>query len=497
MNIELFIKRKNHFRKVSEALISNIIYVEGDLITYNHVEVMDMLVRFNVGNFLSFKEVQEFSLIKGKTKTKAERVFEADKLKLLKFAALFGANASGKSNLVSSIMYAQTAIVKGLPKKGKISTFKLDSSYTSKPSYFEFEVFVEGTNYAYGFEILLEKGQLVSEWLVQLSPTGNDKNIFVRDILKGEFDTDLKISSPALKNKFAVYSDDIKNNTDILFLNEMNRAKSDLYKEESELIVFNKVYEWFEGSLDVNYPNRPISDYSYFRDVENKDEVCRVIKSLGTGITNYQEINSSMEQLQQQLPKVIYNRLESDINEWISAKKKGKSVSSISIRTNDMYYVIGLGDNDDLEVTTIVFNHGDNDATFDFAEESDGTRRILDLIEILFSAKDKTYIIDEIDRNLHPQLTYKFIKEFLIAANKRNIQLVITTHESRLLDFGLLRQDEIWIANKGMAGATELYSLDEYNVRFDKKVDKAYLEGRYGGVPIFSSIFPLKEEEQE
>ncbi|WP_152495384.1 AAA family ATPase, partial [Dehalobacter sp. UNSWDHB] len=143
---------------------------------------------------------------------------------------------------------------------------------------------------------------------------------------------------------------------------------------------------------------------------------------------------------------------------------------------------------------TIVFNHG-NDAVFDFSEESDGTRRILDLIEILFSGEGKVYIIDEIDRSLHPQLTYKFIQEFLTAARKRNIQLVITTHESRLLDFGLLRQDEIWIANKTLSGTTELYSLDEYNVRFDKKVDKAYLEGRYGGIPIFSTIFPVKEDD--
>jgi AAA15 family ATPase/GTPase len=94
-------------------------------------------------------------------------------------------------------------------------------------------------------------------------------------------------------------------------------------------------------------------------------------------------------------------------------------------------------------------------------------------------------------------LTYKFIQEFLNAALKRNIQLIITTHESRLLDLGLLRQDEIWIANKNTAGETELYSLDEYNLRFDKKVDKAYLEGRYGGIPNFSTVFPAKEDNHE
>jgi len=157
-----------------------------------------------------------------------------------------------------------------------------------------------------------------------------------------------------------------------------------------------------------------------------------------------------------------------------------------------MYFMITLEEENKIDVTTIVFNHG-NDVEFDFNEESDGTRRILDLIEILFVSDEKVYVIDELDRSLHPQLTYKFVEEFLKLANKRNIQLVITTHEARLLDFGLVRQDEIWISNKNTKGETELYSLDEYNVRFDQKIEKAYLEGRYGGVPIFSSIFPVKK----
>ena len=118
----------------------------------------------------------------------------------------------------------------------------------------------------------------------------------------------------------------------------------------------------------------------------------------------------------------------------------------------------------------------------------------MDLLDILFSNEGETYVIDEIDRSLHPCLTYKFVQKYLRLAAKRDLQLIVTTHESRLLDFGLLRQDEIWIANKNLGGATELYSLDEFNVRFDKKVDKAYLEGRYGGVPIFDTIFPVERE---
>lgn len=450
-----------------------------------------MLVRFNVGNFLSFNDVQEFSMIKGKTQNKNSRIYETNKVKLLKFAAIFGANASGKSNLVSSILFAQRSIVDGIQQKGKISTFRLDESCRSKPSYFEFEIVIGKNNYSYGFEILLAKEELVSEWLIELSPNGKNKNIFVRDITNGSFESDLKIISREIKKKFAVYSDDIRKNKEVLFLTEMNRAKSELYKEKTEVSILNQVYEWFTDVLDVNYPDEPISRYSYFRDVSNKNEICRVIQSLGTGITNFLEQKSSMEKIRQEFPESIFNKIEDDIQRILKSKE-GKT-SSISIRANNMFYIISLSEENDLLVTTIAFNHG-NDAVFDFNEESDGTLRILDLIEILFAKRSKVYIIDEIDRSLHPQLTYKFVDEFLKVANERDIQLIITTHESRLLDFGLLRQDEIWIANKNNSGSTELYSLDEYNVRFDKKVDKAYLEGRYGGIPIFSSIFPVSEE---
>ena len=128
-------------------------------------------------------------------------------------------------------------------------------------------------------------------------------------------------------------------------------------------------------------------------------------------------------------------------------------------------------------------------------EESDGTIRLLQLLEILLVNENKTYVIDELDRCLHPMLTYRFMEIFLDLAKKRNVQLIFTTHESRLLNFELFRRDEVWFVNKDENGASEVYSLDEYNERFDKKLDKAYLEGRYGGVPVFDLMFPLKGDE--
>lgn len=448
-----------------------------------------MLVRFSVGNFLSFKDIQEFSMIKGKPQNKSERLFETSQIKLLKFAAVFGANASGKSNLVSSMKFAQMTILHGMPSRGKISPFRLDNESLSKPSYFEFEIVIDGKNYSYGFEVFLDTKQYVSEWLVELLSSGKNKVIFERDIQNGTIESNFTISTEDNKTKYKVYSDDIAKNRKLLFLTVMNREKEELYKEPNEFSIFQRVYQWFADILDVNYPERPISDYSYFRDTDNKAEICRVIRCLGTGITNFVEQRSSLEQLRSDLPKKVVEKIEEDINN-VQSEKGGKL--TLTIRSGSMYYMV-LVDGEDIAVTTIAFEHGTTDL-FGFREESDGTRRILDLIEILLSNNEKVYIIDEIDRSLHPQMTFKFVQEFLKAAKARNIQLIITTHESALMDFGLLRQDEIWIADKNNVGATALYSLDEYNVRFDKKVAKAYLEGRYGGVPIFSSIFPINEE---
>lgn len=130
-------------------------------------------------------------------------------------------------------------------------------------------------------------------------------------------------------------------------------------------------------------------------------------------------------------------------------------------------------------------------------EESDGTRRMLDLLELIFAAKSgskKVYVIDEIDRSLHPHLTHKLIETYLDLVDKSEIQLIVTTHESYIMNLDLLRRDEIWFIEKDKEGVSSLYSLDEYNERFDKKIDKAYLDGRYGGVPFFDDPILIKRK---
>ncbi|MEA1974377.1 MAG: AAA family ATPase, partial [Bacillota bacterium] len=111
-----------------------------------------MLIRFNVGNFLSFNTIQEFSMISGKMRSKMDHLYVNDKIKLLKFAALFGANASGKSNLVSAIDFARETIVSKLPKAHTVKYNKCNESNKNEKSYFEFEVKIKDKYFSYGFE---------------------------------------------------------------------------------------------------------------------------------------------------------------------------------------------------------------------------------------------------------------------------------------------------------------------------------------------------------
>ena len=124
------------------------------------------------------------------------------------------------------------------------------------------------------------------------------------------------------------------------------------------------------------------------------------------------------------------------------------------------------------------------------ADESDGTQRLLDLLSLLFTQKENSvFIIDEIDRSLHPLLNYRFVENFLQLATKKNIQLIITSHESHLLNLGLLRQDEIFFKKIKKTGESTLFPFDRFKERFDKKIEKAYLDGRYGGIPLFDTFF--------
>lgn len=460
-----------------------------------------MLIRFNVKNFLSFSErdngmSEEFSMLAGKVRNKYTHLYDNGKIKLLKFAAIFGANASGKSNLVKAIDFMRTIVLYGLPKGHTEKYCKIDEINKEKSSYFEMEIMIENRYYAYGFEIILNKSRFTSEWLFELTSDNKEKLIFSRDIENGSYEFGESLKVKGLIDKLEVYAEDIQEDGSVLLLSMMNKNKKTLYQQYDKAKVFQNVYKWISFGVDVNYPNSPISDYSYMAKTENVEEICRIISAFGTGITGFKMVEVSPEKVLNNIPQNIKEDILSNIEKRVVRMKNNDNVQEIGIvmRSSKDFFILSVDKEENLTCKTIKFSHGDKKALFDISEESDGTIRILDLLEVLLSGEGKTYVIDELDRCLHPSLTYKFVSTFLQLASKRNIQLIVTTHESRLMDFDLLRRDEIWFVNKRKNGQSNIYSLEEYNARFDKKIDKAYLEGRYGGVPLFSTVFPVEDE---
>lgn len=465
------------------------------------VEVYDMLIRFNVRNFLSFDQrengkTEEFSMISGKVRSKRDHIFDDGKIKLLKFSAIYGANAAGKSNLVKALDFMRCTVVKGLPDGHTELYCKVEPSNKEKESYFELEILLNNKYYAYGFEVVLSESRFVSEWLLELNADNSETVIFERDISAGTYELGKALRKKGLYEKLDVYASDVCDDTSVLFLSLMNQNKKNLYQEFEDAVVFRDVFWWINNNLDINFPNQPISDYSYLSKARDVQEVCRVISAFGTGITDFKMVEVPIEKVLGELPRDLQRSIISKIEKKqakIRGEEKKKGVTLV-MRSNSNFFVITLNQQDEIRCQTIEFSHENKEILFELSEESDGTIRVLDLLEILLAGEGKTYVIDELDRCLHPSLTYKFVDTFLRVAAEKNIQLIVTTHESRIMDFDLLRRDEIWFVNKNKCGKSNVYSLEEYNARFDQKIDKAYLEGRYGGVPIFSTVFPVKED---
>jgi len=432
-----------------------------------------MLIRFKVENFLSFNGPQELSMISGDTRNHNDHVHKFNDISLLRMSAIYGANASGKSNLIKAIGSSKQMIVSGIPIPSN-RYFKPSLKNKDKSSYFEYEFENDGRYYSYGFEFLLSKQRIRSEWLYELRSEGDNKVIYQRidNNITHSFEGDSK-------TRMDIYIKDMKNSDTTLFLKEMSRKT---IADDKSMSVFADVFEWFSKKLNV-FGTR---DFSY--DVldaaeDEKDTVIRYLAALGTGITGIGD-----EHVQN--PEEIFHRnFINDLRERMI--RKNDKGSKLKVNSSSETYIISLSESNEITVNRRVFKHQNPDISFGTEEESEGTQRLYNMFSMMASkANDHMYVVDELDIKLHPQLTYRFVELFIKEKAGTKNQLIFTTHESNLMDFRLLRRDEIWFVEKGEDESSSLYSLEDFNERTDRKIDKAYLEGRYGGVPIFSTAFP-------
>lgn len=448
-----------------------------------------MLVEFRVSNFLSFDEEQTFSLEAGRVRSNIDRVYTDKNLKLLKFMAIYGSNASGKSNLVSAFDFAQTVIVRGMQTGINNNYCRLCENNRLKPSHFEFTIKLGEERYIYGFEILLSTGSFLKEYFKKWRYGSLFKTIFQRDIVGGTYEVDTYFTDPVINERLKIYAEDVRKDDSVLFLNLMNKNKEALYLDASEIRIYKSIFNWIKYKLSVNYPDRPITNYSYLMDDESVDQIGKWLSAFGTGVSEFVIADVSLEKITATTSKDIMRDIIESLNEQkrLYEEKGRKNNPAVMLRSmeSNLMFIIEL-DGENVQCKTLEFKHERTNTIFSLEEESDGTIRLLDLIEVLLSKdSERIYIIDEINRRFHPLLTYKFVEEYLKLAKKRNIQLIVTTHESKLMDFDLLRKDEIGFIDKDEEGRSTIYSLDKFNERFDKKVCKAYFDGSYGAIPKF------------
>lgn len=427
-----------------------------------------MLIRFRVSNFLSFKEEVEFSMVAGKVQQHSDQVIKrmaSRGVDLLRVALIYGANAAGKSNLVSALAFTRCMITHGVRAKNNIPVkpFLLDKDYRNKPSKFEFEIKVNEKIFEYGF--VLDRKNVYQEWLVEIKST-TEKILFKREMSKEETTT-YEFYLPIDKEENArLQNVGFSTPSNRLFLQQ---------SVESNISYFTDIYDWFDKSLIIIYPStyHSLSPIWSGNDNEFSHNLVDYLESFDTGVHGYTIQNISNP----------YSELPKGFTEAGLEEKH----PVVGIGPNNQRYFVKKED-DKITASKLLLNHQTSEQgtsiPFEMENESDGTLRLLDLIPTLFPSKkrDRVVVIDELDRSLHPSLSYEFISLFI--EKTMNKQMIVTTHESNLLDLDLVRRDEIWFVEKNVEGSSKIYSLEEFSPRYDKDIRKGYIMGRFGAIPL-------------
>lgn len=447
-----------------------------------------MLINISISNFLSINEKQEFSMYANKTRKNSERIYKSKKVKLTKCKSVFGANASGKSNLVEAFQFVKDMVKNGLPRGFSMKYFRLLKKNQYLPSTFEIKLLLNEQIYIYGFSIILNSGTVQNEWLYEVSTTGSNKLLFYRNIDKSEFIIGEYFKNKESINKIETYGKDSLDDSEVLFLNIISTNKSKMFAENTELRIFRDLFAWFAYRLAISNPSAVLTDYPYFSD-SNLNEIAELLNALGTGISDIKFVDIPKEIVKNKIPEKWYINITADLEKLNIKAKKCREYHSPSgmIRGPKEFYIFEINHDDIINFKTIEFSHENSSIFFNLKEESDGTARLLDLIEIFFKISDnRIFIIDEIDRCLHPIMTEKIIELFLKMAECRNTQLIITCHESRLLTNDLLRNDEINFVIKTSNGSSIINPLEKYQLRADKKVYAALFDGSIDAIPDFN-----------
>jgi AAA15 family ATPase/GTPase len=424
-----------------------------------------MIEEFSFGNFWSFKDIQTLNMTAAKIKSKNSQfdninIFPVNKdISLLKAKAIYGANASGKSNVIKALV-SFIRIIKDSVKEEKalslIDSFQLSTETENMPTFFQLIFRIGKTRYRYGFEA--DDKSIKSEWLFS-TPNKREQPLFIREdkliveINQTHFEEGVMYQKLFENSKDPIFTDTS------LFLTHLSstgfgKLSKQIVKTISSISIISGLghrgmYGIAGDSLSDSVKKKFILDF---------------LKKADIGIDDLDTVEITNENL----PDNIEDEVKEDL-------KKGKII--VSSRTK---YNVELK------------SEGKSDFSFGM-QESEGTKKMFELSPFIYrSLKEGTPLfIDEFDSRFHPLLTKKIVELYNSIENKK-AQLIFTTHDTNLLSSDLLRRDQIDFVEKDKYGASHLYTLVEIKgVRNDASFEKDYIQGKYGAIPFLGDFTNL------
>ena len=430
-----------------------------------------VIISFSVENWTSFRDRASLSMVAGRERQHGSRVPKlgiSSPGRVLPVAAIYGGNASGKTNLFTALMFAQKLIVEGTQPDAEISVepFLLDSESYKKPMRFSFEILVDKDIYAFSFAVT--RRAVCEEKLVQIRSSSErvlydrcDDNPNFHQSLEGNKDInmDLKYAFRATRENQLFLTNSVFQNID----------------------YFKPVHDWFKETLVLISPHSrnliPIDKkYPLYERIND------LLLQFDTGVSSLGQKEVPIQQFPDFMTSRINERVSEDDNEVY-----------VTIGSNAEHFIFTKM-NGKLKAVKPMAHHKRSDGKevlFEMTQESEGTLRLIDLLppflDVSSSDSNKVYVIDEIDRSLHTLLTRKLLQMYLNqCSSKSRSQLLLTTHDVLLMDQKLFRRDEMWLTERDHSGNSSLIHFGSYkDMRYDKDVRKSYLEGRLGGVPRF------------
>lgn len=429
-----------------------------------------MIIEFNIGNFRSIKDIQTFNMTAANIVSKHKEIDDnnlikvSDKLSLLKSKGVYGANASGKSNLVRGLV-AFIAIVNLSVKDEKIlnemiDLFRLSLATENEPTYFQLSFILDKIYYRYGFEA--SESKIHSEWLFG-TPGKKEVPFFTRinnqiDINETQFK-----EGASFTNLYSQGGNDIARENS-LFLTTVKALNGELSKKIVDYISSITV---LSGLGDKRMHS--IAGDS-LKDEKTRAMIINLLKIADTGIDNVVRLELTKDNLPKDAPPEIMTEIENNKNFSIILTEHKRYTKNLKKAKNAAFIMAG--------------------------HESEGSKKMFEISPFIIKALEtkSPLIIDEFDARFHPLLTKKLVELFNSKSNT-GTQFIFITHDTNLLRANLLRRDQICFVEKDKYGGSHFYTLADFKgIRNDASFDKDYISGKYGAIPFLGDFNALIED---